>query len=166
MNIFVVILRSGEQPALSRPQMHRLARAHKAHVQYQKHLESLEDSDLDDGPEDEDGWLLEDLKVLAYLYTRLRDREMLIDLIFEVRLLNHFFWSHGLLNVTFQGFTAELLKDIITIFYTPLAQVYRAASIADSLGDLQNFVNDLIKTVEQVEESAYKSPDEVTMILT
>ena len=51
-----------------------------------------------------------------------------------------------------QGSTADLLKDIITIFYTPLAQVYRAASIADSLGDLQNFINDLIKTVEQVEE--------------
>jgi hypothetical protein len=50
-----------------------------------------------------------------------------------------------------QGFTAELLKDIITIFYTPLAQVYRAASIADSLGDMQAFINDLIKTVEQVE---------------
>jgi Domain of unknown function in PX-proteins (DUF3818) len=51
-----------------------------------------------------------------------------------------------------QGFTAELLKDIITIFYSPLAQVYKAASISESLGDLQNFVNDLIKTVEQVEE--------------
>jgi hypothetical protein len=52
-----------------------------------------------------------------------------------------------------QGFTAELLKDIITIFYAPLAQVYRAASIADSLGDLQNFINDLIKTVESTENS-------------
>jgi len=51
-----------------------------------------------------------------------------------------------------QGFTSELLKDIITIFYAPLAQVYRAASIADSLNDLQSFINDLIKTVEQVEE--------------
>ena len=52
----------------------------------------------------------------------------------------------------FQGTTAELLKDIITIFYSPLAQVYKAASIADSLSDLQNFINDLIKTVEQVED--------------
>lgn len=51
--------------------------------------------------------------------------------------------------------TAELLKDIITIFYTPLAQVYKAASIADSLGDLQNFLNDMIRTVEQVEECEY-----------
>lgn len=51
-----------------------------------------------------------------------------------------------------QGVTAELLKDIITIFYTPLAQVYKAASIADSLGDMQAFINDMIRTVEQVEE--------------
>lgn len=51
-----------------------------------------------------------------------------------------------------QGSTSELLKDIITIFYSPLATVYKAASIADSLGDLQNFINDLIKTVEAVEE--------------
>jgi len=64
--------------------MHRVARAHKAHAQYLKHRESLADSDDDDGPQNEDAWLLEDLKVLAFLYTRLRDREMLIDLIFEV----------------------------------------------------------------------------------
>lgn len=51
--------------------------------------------------------------------------------------------------------TAELLKDIITIFYTPLAQVYKAASIADSLGDMQAFINDMIRTVEQVEECEY-----------
>ena len=47
------------------------------------------------------------------------------------------------------------MKDIITIFYSPLATVYKAASIADSLGDLQNFINDLIKTVEAVEEREY-----------
>ena len=44
------------------------------------------------------------------------------------------------------------MRDIITIFYSPLAQVYRAASIADSLGDMQNFINDLIRTVESTEE--------------
>lgn len=55
-----------------------------------------------------------------------------------------------------QGVTAELLKDIITIFYAPLATVYKAASIADSLGDLQNFMNDMIRTIEQVDESEFK----------
>ncbi len=51
-----------------------------------------------------------------------------------------------------QGTTSDLMKDIITIFYSPLAQVYRAASIADSISDLQSFINDLIKTVEATEE--------------
>jgi len=49
-----------------------------------------------------------------------------------------------------KGSIADLLKDIITIFYSPLAKVYKAASIADSIGDLQNFVNDLFRTVEGV----------------
>lgn len=51
-----------------------------------------------------------------------------------------------------QGSTSELLKDIVTIFYEPLAKVYKAANIADSLSDLQTFLNDLIKTVESAEE--------------
>ncbi|KAF9009065.1 hypothetical protein BDQ17DRAFT_1539434 [Cyathus striatus] len=139
MNLLTVVLRSSEEPTLNRAQMNRLARAHRAHTIYLKHRETLADSDDDEGPQDEDAWLLEDLKVLAHIYSRLRDREQLISLIFE-------------------GFTSELLKDIITIFYSPLAQVYRAASIADSLGDLQNFINDLIKTVEHVEELSQEDP--------
>ncbi|KAF8913922.1 hypothetical protein CPB84DRAFT_1757921 [Gymnopilus junonius] len=139
MNLITIVLRSAESPVLSRAQMHRLARAHKAHVAYMRHKEDLDCSDDDDGPQDEDAWLLEDLRVLTHLYSRLKDREQLIELIFE-------------------GFTSDLLKDIITIFYAPLAQVYRAASIADSLNDLQNFVNDLIKTVEQVEELSQDDP--------
>lgn len=48
-----------------------------------------------------------------------------------------------------------MLKDIVTIFYEPLAKVYKAANIADSLYDLQLFIGDLIKTVEQAEEGLY-----------
>ena len=59
-------------------------RAHNAHSMYLKHRESLADPDDDDGPEDDDAWLFEDLKVLTQLYSRLRDREQLIALIFEV----------------------------------------------------------------------------------
>ncbi|KAJ7498902.1 hypothetical protein FB451DRAFT_1347337 [Mycena latifolia] len=139
MNLITVVLRAADEPFLSRAQMHRVAKAHRAHAMYLKHRESLADSDDDDGPQDEDGWLFEDLKVLAHLYSRLRDREQLIGLLFE-------------------GSTSELLKDMITIFYTPLAQVYRAASIADSLGDLQSFINDLIRTVEQTEDSSQEDP--------
>jgi hypothetical protein len=84
MNILTCILRSGEEPALNRGQMQRVIRAHRAHALYLRHRESLSDSDDDDGPQDDDAWLYEDLKVLAKLYARLRDREQLISLIFEV----------------------------------------------------------------------------------
>ncbi|KAI0081790.1 hypothetical protein K474DRAFT_1694834 [Panus rudis PR-1116 ss-1] len=138
-NVLTVVLRSGDQPSLSRAQLQRVMRAHYAHREYVRYTETLDDSDDDEGPQNEDAWLYEDLTILAKLYSRLKDREQLIALIFE-------------------GSTAELLKDIITIFYAPLAQVYRAASIADSLGDLQNFINDLIRTVEQTEEIGQEDP--------
>lgn len=51
-----------------------------------------------------------------------------------------------------------MLKDLVTIFYQPLATVYRAANIADSLSDLQNFINDLIRTVESAEAAGAGSP--------
>lgn len=59
-------------------------RAHRAHKEYVKSQESLQDSDDDEGPQDEEAWLFEDLSVLTKLYSRLRDREQLIELIFEV----------------------------------------------------------------------------------
>lgn len=64
--------------------MQRVIRATKAHKEYLRYRESLADSDDDDGPQDEHGWLFEDLNVLAKLYARLRDKEQLIDLMFEV----------------------------------------------------------------------------------
>ncbi|KAH9965746.1 hypothetical protein BC827DRAFT_1126019 [Russula dissimulans] len=133
IHLLASVLRSGEEPTLSRAQMQRVVRSHRSHREYLQYRESLADSDDDDGPQNEDAWLFEDLTVLTKLYFRLRDKEQLISLIFE-------------------STTADLMKDIITIFYTPLAQVYRAASIADSIGDLQSFINDLIRTVEATEE--------------
>jgi len=64
--------------------MQRVIRAAKAHKEYLQYRETTADSDDDDGPQNEDGWLYEDLNVLAKLYTQLRDKEQLIDLIFEV----------------------------------------------------------------------------------
>jgi Domain of unknown function in PX-proteins (DUF3818) len=49
-----------------------------------KHRDALEDSDDDDGPQNEDAWLFEDLTVLTRLYSRLKDKDQLISLIFEV----------------------------------------------------------------------------------
>lgn len=66
--------------------MQRVAHAIKAHAAYLASRGHLDDSDDDDGPTNEDAWLFEDLKILGQLYSRLRDREQLIELIFEVRI--------------------------------------------------------------------------------
>lgn len=79
-----MVLRSADEPVLTRVQMHRVARAHRAHAIYVRERKNQVDSDDDDGPQDDDAWLYEDLKVLAHLYSRLRDKEQLIALIFEV----------------------------------------------------------------------------------
>lgn len=84
IHILAVVLRSGEEPILSRAQMQRVVRSHRAHQEYLKHRGTLEDSDDDDGPQNEDAWLFEDLAVLTRLYSRLKDKDQLISLIFEV----------------------------------------------------------------------------------
>ena len=157
LNVLTVVLRSGEEPALTRQQMQRVVHAHRAHAEYMQARDDLADSDDDDGPQDDEAWLYEDLTILAKLYSQLRDKEQIIELIFEVSLRMpspSARRSHKSLDD--QGTTAELMKDIITVFYTPLAQVYRAASIGDTLSEFQTFINDLIKTVEAVDESEHQ----------
>ncbi len=66
--------------------MHRVAKAHRAHEAHLRKKATVVDSDDDFAPEDEDAWLYEDLRILTQLYARLRDREQLIGLIFEVRI--------------------------------------------------------------------------------
>lgn len=84
LNLLTVVLRSGEAPALTRPQVHRVMQAHRAHAEYLQQRADLADSDDDDGPQDDDAWLYEDLTILAKLYSQLRDKEQIIELIFEV----------------------------------------------------------------------------------
>lgn len=61
--------------------------AHRAHAEYLRQRADLADSDDDDGPQDDDAWLYEDLTILAKLYSQLRDKEQIIELIFEVSFL-------------------------------------------------------------------------------
>lgn len=59
-------------------------RAHRAHLQYLEYRSRLADSDDDEGPQDEDAWLYEDLSILTKLYTQLRNKEQIMELVFEV----------------------------------------------------------------------------------
>lgn len=151
LDLMTVILKSDHIPPydsaqpppvpLNRSQVHRVVRSSRAFELYKEYRSNLGRNEVDEGPDavDSQAWLYEDLHVLLKCLTRLRDKEQLISLLFE-------------------GVTSELLKDIVTIFYSPLAQVYKAANIADSLSDLQTFVNDLIRTVESNEELSYTDP--------
>lgn len=146
LDLLTTILRAREPPSLDRAQIHRVVKASQAYEVYKEYRRGLKNPDLEDeGPQDDDAWLYEDLHVLVKMLTRKRDKEQMISLIFE-------------------GVTAELLKDMVTIFYSPLAQVYKLANIADSLYDLQMFITDLIKTVEANEELSYTDPTKTVQV--
>ncbi|CAG8526175.1 2631_t:CDS:10 [Paraglomus occultum] len=78
------------------------------------------------------------LQKLFYLHVRKRDKEMMIDLIF-------------------QGVTSSLLRDIIATFYEPLAKVYKAANVGESLADVSLFIDDLIEVVKDINDKGLLS---------
>lgn len=87
-----VVLLGGEEPVLSRSLAARVDRAWKkwaawmAETQHQGKGKG-DRSDSEEGPTDEEAWLYEDLRVLVKQYSKLRDREQLIALIFEARFI-------------------------------------------------------------------------------
>ncbi|KAJ8292902.1 PX domain-containing protein [Rhodotorula toruloides] len=156
IDLMTVILRQSGAPRLDPRTMQYLARCAVRYEEYKKVRDALHDPDEDEGPTNDEAWLYEDLYVYKRLITAARDKEQLIELIFEVGSGNEFFYV--------LGSTSELLKDIVTIFYEPLARVYKAANIADSLSDLQAFINDLIKTVEYAEDANLTEPQRTVQL--
>jgi hypothetical protein len=67
------------------------------------------------------------------LYARQRDKQQIMALVFE-------------------GVTASLLKDMITILYEPLAKVYQTANVYNSVMDFKAFMDDLIDVVQTAEQ--------------
>ncbi|KAF9358641.1 hypothetical protein BGX26_001270 [Mortierella sp. AD094] len=76
--------------------------------------------------------LIRQLQQLLVAHLRIREKERMMGLVF-------------------QGVTGEILREVIAIFYEPLVKVYKAANIGDSLMDVRNFVDELIKIIEQAE---------------
>ena len=54
--------------------------------------------------------------------------------------------------LVFEGVTASLLKDMITILYEPLAKVYQTANVYNSVMDFKAFMDDLIDVVQTAEQ--------------
>lgn len=163
LDIMAIILRSQEGLALSPQELQRVARCNAAYARYKiKRDRFIAQGKQDPGPDNDEAWLFEDLHVYQRLLRRARDKEQMVQLIFEVRLFPAVMSDVAQRLIAFQGATSDILKELVTIFYQPLAQVYRAANIADSLSDLQNFINDLIRTVESAESASSSSPSGFT----
>lgn len=57
-----------------------------------------------------------------------------------------------MMNLVFQGVTGELLKEFISVFYQPLAQVYKAADISTTIRHVANFFDDLISVIDDLQD--------------
>ena len=73
------------------------------------------------------------LKQLLKLYTRQRDKEMMLNIIEE-------------------PVTLQLLRDLFTIFYEPLVRVYKSANVYNSITDFAAFADDAITVVEKAQK--------------
>lgn len=78
-----IILRAPTEPRLDPATMQRVHRSSIAYEEYKHERDQLSDPEDDDGPSDDDAWLFEDLHVLMRILTKARDKEQLIELIFE-----------------------------------------------------------------------------------
>lgn len=58
--------------------------------------------------------------------------------------------------------TMSLIRDLFTVFYSPLVELFKSAKVHEAVGDFENFMNDLIQVVNQSEITMLtKGPNEM-----
>ena len=57
-----------------------------------------------------------------------------------------------MISLVFEGVTGSLLRDMVTILYEPLAKVYKAANVYNSVMDFKEFADDVIEVVKKAEQ--------------
>lgn len=130
LDLITVIMRSPLGGALDAYQVHDIVRASRAYERLKRaRRQAVAQKKPEPEPDNDEAWLFEDLHVYLRLRRQIHDKKQLIEVIYD-------------------KVTADLLKDVVTIFYAPLAEVYKLANIADTLGEMQQFVSDLIRTVD------------------
>lgn len=118
VDLIVAILRSEYiSPPLNSDQIGKIF---NAYVAWNNAVENV-DEEMKQGAQ-----LFSHLKQLLKLYTRQRDKAMMLKMIEE--------------PVTFY-----LLRDLFTIFYEPLVRVYKSANVYNSITDFAVFVDDMIE---------------------
>ncbi|KAL3455266.1 hypothetical protein BJX64DRAFT_282198 [Aspergillus heterothallicus] len=73
------------------------------------------------------------VKQLLKLYTRQRDKAMMLSIIEE-------------------PVTVQLFRDLFTIFYEPLVRVYKSANVYNSITDFAKFADDAISVIEKCQK--------------
>lgn len=82
--------------------------------------------------------LFSHLKLLLKLYTRQRDKAMMLSMIEE-------------------SVTLQLFRDLFTIFYEPLVRVYKSANIHNRVTDFSDFMDDMIRVVERYRDEEFSA---------
>lgn len=117
VDLIVAILRSEEiEPPLNSAQISKIF---NAYVAWNNAVENIDD-EMKQGAQ-----LFSYLKQLLKLYTRQRDKSMMLSMIEE-------------------PVTLQLLRDLFTIFYEPLVRVYKSANVYNSVTDFAVFIDDMI----------------------
>jgi hypothetical protein len=123
-DLLIKVLQSHEvDPELSNDQ---IARAFNAYVAWENAVEQV-DEEMRQGAE-----LYAQLKQLLKLYTRQRDKKMMLEMVEESN-------------------TLRLFRDLFTIFYEPLVRVYKSANVYNSVTDFASFATDAIQTIEKAQ---------------
>lgn len=124
VDLLVKIMQTDEiVPVLSSEQ---IGQTFNAYVAWDNAVEHVDES-MRQGAE-----LFARLKQLLKLYTRKRDKEMMLEMIEEPT-------------------TLYLFRDLFTIFYEPLVRVYKSANVYNSVTDFARFIDDAIQTIERAQ---------------
>ncbi|TVY48801.1 PX domain-containing protein [Lachnellula occidentalis] len=125
VDLIVAILRSEEiGPALNSEQIGKI---YNSWVAWNNVVDNV-DEEMKQGAQ-----LFSYLKQLLKLYTRQRDKSMMLSMIEE-------------------PVTLQLLRDLFTIFYEPLVRVYKSANVYNSVTDFAVFIDDMIQVVDKCRE--------------
>ena len=125
VDLIVAILRSELiEPPLNHEQIGKIF---NAYVAWNSAVENV-DEEMKQGAQ-----LFSYLKQLLKLYTRQRDKSMMLSMIEE-------------------PVTLQLLRDLFTIFYEPLVRVYKSANVYNSVTDFAVFIDDMIVVVDKCRE--------------
>jgi hypothetical protein len=122
VDLIIAILRAEDiEPALNAKQIGKI---YNAWVAWNSAVENV-DEEMKQGAQ-----LFSYLKQLLKLYTRQRDKSMMLSMIEE-------------------PVTLQLLRDLFTIFYEPLVRVYKSANVYNSVTDFAVFMDDMIQVSKE-----------------